>query len=80
MPCAFRRDGIPRPSTFMGQVIKSCMSLLLVVLYHMQLVFLEPWTTGIHEEESDRFASCLRRTIVKAEGFIKERYGCHGHI
>lgn len=75
MPCAFRRDGTPRPSTFMVQAIKLCMFLLLVVLYHMQLDFSKPWTTGIHDEESDRFASCLILTIVKLAGFINEQPG-----
>ena len=75
MPCAFQRDGTPRPSTFTGQVIKSCMFSLLAVLFHMQLVFSEPWTTGIHEEESDKFASCLIRTIVNPADFVNQHYG-----
>ncbi len=51
------------------------MFLLLAVLYHMQLVFSEPWTSGIPEKALDRLVSCLMRTIAQLMGFIDERYG-----
>ena len=75
MPCAFRRDGTPRSLTYTAPVIKLCMFLLLAVLYHMQPVFSEPWTTGIHKEELDRLASCLIRPVVEKVGFINEQDG-----
>ena len=80
MPCAFRRDGTPRPSTFTARVIKLCMFLLLAALYHMQLVFSEPWTTGIHKKELDRLASCLIRIIVKPMDSIDEQCGRFGYV
>ena len=50
------------------------MFLLLAVLFHMQLVFSELWTTGIYKEESDRLASYLIRTIFGMVSFMNEQY------